>query len=41
VDCEEFKKIRNLHIIEGGYYSSKNELEKSDNNIKPEDAERK
>ncbi len=39
MDCEEFKKIRNLHIIL--YCYNKIYLEKSDDNIKPEDADRK
>jgi hypothetical protein len=41
VDCEEFKKIRHLHIIFHFQYGDKFDLEKSDDNIKPEDAGRK
>jgi hypothetical protein len=42
VDCEEFKKIRHLHIIHASNrYSDEFDLEKSDDNIKPEDADRK
>ncbi len=44
MDCEEFKKIRHLHIIchfKGGSGNSDVDLEKSDDNIKPEDAGRK
>ncbi len=41
VDCEEFKKIRHLHIIFHVSLSDKIYLEKSDDNIKPEDADRK
>jgi hypothetical protein len=40
VDCEEFKKIRHLHIILN-VGLSKIYLEKSDDNIKPEDVDRK
>jgi hypothetical protein len=41
VDCVEFKKIRHLHIIANVSYSDKFDLEKSDDNIGPEDADRK
>ncbi len=41
MDCEEFKKIRHLHIIVHDRYKSKIDLEKSDDTIKPEDADRK
>ncbi len=41
VNCEEFKKIRHLHIILHVRYGDKIDLEKSDDNIKPEDADRK
>ncbi len=40
MDCEEFKKIRHLHIIITDKYD-KIDLEKSDVYIKPEDADRK
>ncbi len=40
MDCEEFKKIRHLHIIITDRYG-KIDFEKSDDNIKPEDADRK
>ncbi len=40
VNCEEFKKIGHLHIILD-VSLGKNYLEKSDDNIKPEDADRK
>jgi hypothetical protein len=40
VDCEEFKKIRHLHIIITDIYG-KIVIEKSEDNIKPEDADRK
>ncbi len=41
MDCEEFKKIRHLHIIFDVSQSDKIDLEKCDDNIKPEDADRK
>jgi hypothetical protein len=41
VDSEEFKKIRNLHIIIANYLFNEIDLEKSDDNIEPEDADRK
>jgi hypothetical protein len=39
VDCEEFKKIRHLHIIVLVDYDNEFDLEKSYDNIKPEDAD--
>ncbi len=41
MDCEEFKKIRHLHIIIVAGLNNPIHLEKFDDNIKPEDADRK
>jgi hypothetical protein len=41
VDCEEFKKIRRLHIIFNVSFLDEIDLEKIDDNIKLEDADRK
>ncbi len=40
MDCEEFKKIRHLHILNHDWPKSIH-LKKSDDNINPEDADRK
>jgi hypothetical protein len=41
LDCEEFKKIRHLHIIANLFDYDEFDLEKSVDKIKPEDAGRK
>ncbi len=41
MDCEEFKQIRHLHIIIDDRNEDEIDLEKSGDNIKPEDADRK
>jgi hypothetical protein len=41
VECEEFKKIRHLHINIDIENEDEFDLEKSEDNIKPEDAGRK